>query len=62
MKQWSMSALMRWPPHSSDLTPRDFFLWGFIKNRAFVPPLPATLAELRTRITAAITVSDHDVL
>jgi len=33
---------------------RDFFLWGFVKDRVFVPPLPANVVELRTRITAAV--------
>jgi hypothetical protein len=54
--------LMRWPPRSPNLTPCDFFVWGFIKDRVFVPPLPATLVDLRTRVTAAITVIDHDML
>jgi len=31
---------------------RDFFLWGFVKYRVFVLPLPANVVELRTRITA----------
>jgi hypothetical protein len=25
-------ALMRWPPRSPDLTPCDFFFWGFVKD------------------------------
>jgi hypothetical protein len=50
--------LLRWPPRSPDLTPCDFFLWGFIKDRVFVPPLPTMLVDLSTRIT----VIDHDVL
>jgi hypothetical protein len=54
--------LIRWPPRSPDLTPCDFFLWGFIKVRDFVPPFPATLVDLRTRIKAAISVIDHDML
>ena len=33
-------ALTCWPPRSPDLTPCDFFLWGCIKDRVFVPPLP----------------------
>jgi hypothetical protein len=40
----------------------SFLLWNFIKDRVFVPQLPATLVDLRTRITAVITVIDHDML
>jgi hypothetical protein len=54
--------LLRWPPRSPDLTPCDFFLWGFVKDRVFVPPLPQTMLDLRARITAAIAVIDHDML
>ena len=32
----------------------DFFLWGFVTDQVFVPPLPANVVELRTRITAAV--------
>ena len=55
-------ALMRWPPRSPDLTPYDFFLWGFVKDTAFVPPLPANLQDLRNRITAAVALVDRDML
>jgi len=24
-----------WPPHSPDINPCDFFLWGFLKERVF---------------------------
>jgi hypothetical protein len=27
---------------------------GFVKDRVFVPPLPANVAELQTRITVAV--------
>ena len=37
-----------------DFTPLDFFLWGFFKDQVFLPPLPANVVELRTRITAAV--------
>jgi len=36
-------ALMWWPPRSPDLTQRDFFFWGFVKDTLFVPPLFANL-------------------
>ena len=45
-----------------DLTPRDFFLWGSVKDTAFVPPVPSNLQELRDRITAAVTLIDRDIL
>jgi hypothetical protein len=32
----------------------EFFLWGFVKDRVFVPPLPGNVVKLRTRITAAV--------
>jgi hypothetical protein len=47
------AAPIAWPPRSPDHTPLDFyFLWGFVKDRVFMPFLPANVAELRTRITA----------
>lgn len=46
--------LFSWSPRSSDLTVCDFFLWGYIKDNVYVPPMPATLDELRERITAAV--------
>ena len=48
------AAPIAWPPRSPDLTPMDFFLWGFVNDQVFVPPLPANVVELRTRITAAV--------
>lgn len=41
-----------WPPRSPDLTPCDFFLWGYIKSQVFNKP-PCDLNELRNRITHA---------
>jgi hypothetical protein len=55
-------ALTYWPPRSPDFTPCDFFLWGYIKDRVFVPPLPASLNELKQRITTADASVDKDML
>jgi hypothetical protein len=33
--------LARWAPRNPDLTPCDYFLWGYVKDKVFVPPLPA---------------------
>jgi len=35
------------PPGSPDATPCDFFLWGYVKDQVYVPPLPASIPELK---------------
>ena len=55
-------ALMRWPPRSPDLTPCDFFFWGFVKDTVFVSPLPAHLQISATVITAAVALVGRDML
>lgn len=42
-----------WAPRSPDLTPPDFFLWGYVKDVVFKTPVP-TIRDLKQRITAAI--------
>jgi hypothetical protein len=37
-----------------DLTPLDFYLWGFHKDWVFIPPFPENAVELRTRIIATV--------
>ena len=56
------AAPIAWPPRSPDLTPLDFFLWGFVKDRVFVPPLPANVVDLRTRITTAVAKMTPEML
>lgn len=43
---------IEWPARSPDLTPPDFFLWGYLKNIVYMDK-PSTLAELRSRIEQA---------
>ena len=47
---------------SPDLTPCHFFLWGYVKDRVFVPPLPVSLNELKLRITTDVASVDEDML
>jgi len=54
--------LLPWPPRSPDLTPCHFFLWAFIKDSVYVPPLPMSLNELRDRITHALQTITADML
>jgi len=53
---------MRWPPLSPNVTLCDFFLWEFVKDTVFVPPLPANLKVLRSHITAAVALVVRDML
>ena len=41
-----------WPPRSPDLTPLDFFLWGYVKDTVYASQ-PGSQAELRQRIVEA---------
>lgn len=42
-----------WPPRSPDLTPLDYFLWGYLKDRVYQTP-PGNLQELQRRIVAEV--------
>jgi len=44
------------------MAPRDFFLWGYVKECVYVPPLPADLDELTNRIAAAVNSVTEDTL
>jgi hypothetical protein len=55
-------ALQFWPPRSPDLTPCDFFLWGFVKEAVYVPSLPTTLDDLKNRITTGVNSVTQDIL
>jgi len=55
-------ALMRWLHWSPDLTPCDFFFWGFVKDTVFVLPLPANLQIFAIVITTAVALVDRDML
>ncbi|GBM00972.1 hypothetical protein AVEN_55492-1 [Araneus ventricosus] len=47
---------------SPDLTPCDFFLWGYVNDKVYVPPMPKTLQALQERIIAAVTDIDGNML
>lgn len=49
-------------PQSPALTPRDFFLWGFVKDTVFVPPLPCLFPGSSQPITSAVALVDCDML
>jgi len=47
---------------SPDATPCDFFLWGYIEDQVYVPPLPASIPELKVRTRTAIDTITADML
>jgi transposase len=44
---------IEWPPRSCDLTPLDFFLWGYLKDLVYSRS-PRTLLDLQYRIVEAM--------
>lgn len=52
--QWIANAgPVRWPARSPDLTPLDFFLWGFLKNKIYLKK-SNTIEELREKFESAM--------
>lgn len=51
-----------WPPRSPDLTPLDFFLWGYLKDKVFRSGFPASLLEMQNRITENCLLVDGEMI
>lgn len=52
---------IEWPPRSPDLTPLDFFLWGYLKSKVY-QSRPNNLEELKERIRTEIAQITPEVL
>ena len=50
-----------WPPRSPDLTPCDYFLWGYLKDIVY-RTRPTNISELKTKIRDAVSTIDEDTL
>ena len=50
-----------WPPRSPDLTPLDFFLWGFVKDQVYRTKV-TDLQDLKTRIRNAFELVTVELL
>jgi len=48
--------------YTPDGTAFDFFLWGYVKDQVYVPPLPASIPELKVRIRTDIQTITADML
>ena len=49
----SLKTDFEWPPYSPDLSPPDFYLWGFLKDRVYTTK-PRTISELKENIRGEI--------
>jgi len=50
-----------WSPQWPDITPLDFFLWGYVKDKVFSTPVP-DITNLKARITDAFATIAEDML
>lgn len=57
----SLRGDLEWPPRSPDLTPCDFFLWGYLKSRVF-NNRPRTLDDLKDNIREEVANIPVDML
>lgn len=51
---------IQWPPRSPDLTPLDFFLWGFLKDRVF-RTVVEDIPEMEARILDNCLIPDEEM-
>lgn len=49
----SLKTAVPWSPHSPDLSPLDFFLWGFLKDRVYTEK-PETTRQLKDAIITEV--------
>lgn len=60
--QWiGRGGAMFWPPRSPDLSPLDFFLWGYVKDQVFATE-PIDINDMKNRITSACASIRPEVL
>jgi len=52
---------MSWPPRSPDLSPLDFFLWGYNKNIVYAEKI-RNIQHLQERITSVIETVTRDMI
>jgi hypothetical protein len=57
-KAWmGQAGHIPWPLRSQDLTPCNFYLWGYVKNQVYQPPMPQSLWEKISQAKANINES-----
>ena len=56
----SRNGPVGWPARSCDLTPLDYYLWGYVKSMVYANK-PATIDEVRTNIEREIAAVSAEV-
>jgi hypothetical protein len=51
-----------WLRQSPSLTPLNFFLWDFVKDKVYIPPVPVTLNSVKKRIQTAIEKTNQPLM
>jgi len=54
-------GLTPWPPQPPDITPLDFFSWGYVKDKVFSTPV-TDVTNLKARITDTFATITEDML
>ncbi|GBN54976.1 hypothetical protein AVEN_261494-1 [Araneus ventricosus] len=54
-------AVMAWPPRSPDITPLDFYLWGYVKQHMYSERI-TDINHLKQKITDVVRSVTPDVL
>ena len=57
----SRGCKIKWPPRSPDLTPVDFWMWGYLKSLVY-RSTPSTLPELKDAIRQAVSGISQEML
>ena len=57
----SRRCQIEWPPYSPDLSPRDFYMWGYLKNKVYEEK-PRDLNQLKEKIKDEINAIKGPVL
>ena len=62
-KMFSMDTLQGhdWPPRSPELNPLDFFCWGILNQKVFLPK-PTSMQQLKARIRQEVFNPDWNMI
>jgi hypothetical protein len=57
----SEGMIVLWPPRSPDITPMDFFFWGYLKHIVYAEKIQ-DMHHLKERINSVITTVTPDMI